>query len=110
MININKLIIDTLKSLNIPIRYRIYSGDETTYITFFEMNNFDEDYSDDENETNVHSLQIDLWTKTDSTELKNKIRKALKNKFYDVTSNDLYEKDTQTHHIAFRCYFYDEEE
>ena len=56
MINVNKLIIDTLKEFNIPIRYRLYSGSETTYITFFEMNNFNEDYSDDKNETNVHSL------------------------------------------------------
>ena len=42
MINVNKLIIDTLKEFNIPIRYRLYSGSETTYITFFEMNNFNE--------------------------------------------------------------------
>lgn len=110
MINVNKLIIDTLKEFNIPIRYRLYSGSETTYITFFEMNNFNEDYSDDKNETNVHSLQIDLWTKTDPTELKNKIRKALKEAFYDVTINDFYESDTETYHIAFRCYFYEKEE
>ena len=75
-----------------------------------EMNNFNEDYSDDKNETNVHSLQIDLWTKTDPTELKNKIRKALKEAFYDVTINDFYESDTETYHIAFRCYFYEKEE
>lgn len=110
MINVNKLIIDTLKEFNIPIRYRLYSGSETTYITFFEMNNFNEDYSDDKNETNVHSLQIDLWTKTDPTELKNKIRKALKEVFYDVTINDLFETDTKVYHIAFRCYLYEEEE
>ena len=108
--NINKLITDTLKSLNIPIRYRLYSGDATTYITFFEMNNFNENYSDDKNETNVHSLQIDLWTKSDPTNLKKEIRTALKNVFYNVTFNDLYESDTKVYHIAFRCYFYEEEE
>lgn len=110
MINVNKLIIDTLKEFNIPIRYRLYSGSETTYITFFEMNNFDEDYSDDKNETNVHSLQIDLWSKTDPTSLKNRIKKALKTVFYNVTFNDFYESDTETYHIAFRCYFYEKEE
>ena len=74
------------------------------------MNNLDDDYSDDTNETNVHSLQIDLWTKTDPTEIKRKIRKALKSVFDDVTYTDLYEDDTKTFHICFRCYFYEEEE
>lgn len=108
-ININKIIINTLKYLNIPTKYRSYSGKEDTYITFFEINNFDDNYSDDRNETNVHSLQIDLWTKSDPTDLKNKIRKALKEAFYDVTYTDLYETDTKVYHIAFRCYFYEEE-
>ena len=51
-----------------------------------------------------------VWTKTDPTELKNKIRKALKEAFYDVTINDLFETDTKVYHIAFRCYFYEKEE
>lgn len=106
--NINKLIIDTLRPLGLDVRYRVYSGSNPTYITFFEMNNYDEDYSDNENETEVHSLQIDLWSKDDVTQLKEKIKKALKGKFDDVTYTDLYETDTKMHHIAFRCYFYEE--
>mgnify|MGYP007062995591 CR=1 len=34
--NINKLIIDTLKPLNIPTVFIKYTGSATTYITFVE--------------------------------------------------------------------------
>ena len=108
--NINNLIIDTLRPLGLDVRYRKYSGSNTTYITFFEINNIDDDYSDNENETEEHSLQIDLWSKSDATQLKNNIKQALKGNFYDVTYTDLYEEDTKTYHIAFRCYFYEEKE
>lgn len=108
--NINRLIIDTLSKFNIPIRYMTYSGSEPTYITFFELNNTNEDYSENENETEVHSLQIDLWSKNDITQLKINIKKALGEVFEDVTYQDLYEPDTKTFHIAFRCYFYEEKE
>lgn len=106
--NINQLIIDTLKPFSVPIRENKYSGSETTYITFFEMNNYDEDYSEDINETEVHSLQIDLWSDRDVTQLKKEIKKALKAIFDDVTFTSLYEYDTKKHHIAFRCYYYEE--
>lgn len=107
-ININKLIIDTLKSFNIQIRENKYSGPDSTYITFFEINNYDEDYSEDVNETEVHSLQIDLWSDRDVTQLKKEIKMALKAVFDDVTFTSLYEDDTKTHHISFRCYYYEE--
>lgn len=108
--NINKLVIDTLRPLGLDVRYRVYSGNNPTYITFFEINNMDDDYSDNENETEVHSLQVDLWSKSDVTQLKKEIKEALKGTFEDVTYQDLYEPDTKTFHIAFRCYFYEEKE
>lgn len=108
--NINKLIIDTLSPLSLDTRYRKYSGSNDTYITFFEINNIDDDYSDNENEVEVHSLQIDLFSKSDPTDLKVRIKQALKGTFKDVTYQDLYEDDTKTFHIAFRCYFYEEKE
>lgn len=108
--NINKLIIDTLRPLDVDIRYRVYSGSNPTYITFFEMNNMDDDYSDSENETEIHSIQVDLFSKSDPTDLKINIKQALKSRFEDVTYQDFYETDTKTFHIAFRCYFYEEKE
>lgn len=106
--NINSIVSSVLSNFNIPVRYRKYSGSEPTYITFFEIQNYNEDYSEDINETEVHSLQIDLWSKNDVTQLKKYIKQALKSNFEDVTYQDLYESDTKTYHIAFRCYFYEE--
>lgn len=108
--NINELVIDTLRPIGLDVRYRVYSGSNSTYITFFEMNNIDDDYSDEENETEVHSIQIDLWSSKDTTELKKKIKQTLKSNFVDVTYKDLYEPDTKIFHIAFRCYFYENKE
>ena len=105
--NINKLVIDTLKPLGIDVTYIHYSGNKPTYITFFEISAIDDDYSDNLNETEEHSLQIDLFTKDDPTELKNKIKKTLKGTFYNVTTADMYEADTKYYHIAFRCSFFE---
>ena len=108
--NINNLIIKTLSPFKIPCTYRKYSGKEKTYITFFVVNNYDDDFSDDKEETEVYSLQIDLFSKEDVTILKKQIKEALKGIFSEVTYQDLYEDDTKTYHIAFRCYFYEEKE
>ncbi|HBF8939730.1 TPA: hypothetical protein KO175_003696, partial [Clostridioides difficile] len=35
MININNLVIETLKPLKIPVSFQRYNGEEKTYITFF---------------------------------------------------------------------------
>ena len=47
-------------------------------------------YSDGMNETEVHSLQIDLFTKSDPTKLKKDIKQALKRNFDDVTFTKTY--------------------
>ena len=105
--NINKLIKDTLTPLGYPVSYRKYSGQLDPYITFFEMNTLNDDYSDDIAETEGHSLQIDLFSKKDITEVKETIKLALKAVFDDVIAQDLYEETTLTYHIAFRCYYFE---
>jgi len=77
------------------------------YITFFKMNDINEDFSDDVAETEGHSLQIDLFSKKDITDIQETIKQTLKTVFYDVTTQDIYEAETETYHIAFRCYFYE---
>ena len=41
--NINQLVEETLRNTGLEINYRKYSGSNDTYITFFEINNYDED-------------------------------------------------------------------
>lgn len=106
--NVNKLLIDTLNFLNVPVKQGRYSGSSYPYITFFEVYASDTDFSDNKNETLEHRLQIDLFSKEDTTEYKKKIRKALKSNFYNVTSEDLFDGDIN--HVIFECYFYEDEE
>ena len=108
--NINKLVKDTLKPFGFPCKYEEYKGKETSYITFFEMNNIDDEFSDDSEECEVHSLQIDFFTKSDPNNIKKEIKKALKTNFSEVTFQDLYESDTKYYHICFRCYYYEYKE
>lgn len=106
--SISKLIINTLSFLNIPVRQGRYGGSKTTYIIFFEVYSGDNNFSDDKNESLEHRYQISLYTKEDTTELKKEIRKALKGKFYNVTSKDLFDGDVNQ--VIFECYFYEDEE
>lgn len=104
----NELINECLSFLNIPIRQGEYKGKEFPYITYFEVLCLDTEFSDDKAEREEHRIQIDFWIREDPTEYKKKIRKALKSKFYNITSNDI--KDGDIWHIVFDMYHYEEEE
>lgn len=55
-----------------------------------------------------HLIQVDIFSKSDYTNLEIIVEEVLKEKGYDfVTSADLYEKDTKLYHKAFR-YIYKE--
>ena len=64
---INKLIIDVLKPLNIPVSFQRYTGKADTYITFHEYFTNGEDYEDDEESLTAHYIQVDVWSKKDYT-------------------------------------------
>jgi hypothetical protein len=109
-VNVYEIIENSLKQFGYPVMYRNYEGKARTYVTYFEMNNFDDDYSDNEAETEVHSLQIDLFSKDDINQIKNNIKNALKVYFNGVTMVDLTEANNCISHICFRCYFYENRE
>lgn len=99
----NELVMDTLKGLNIPIQFQVYTGKEKTYITFFEYNMQNEEYSEDEIEVEGYYFQIDIWSVEDYTELVKKTKKLLEaNNFRFIDQEDLYEKDTKIFHKGLR--------
>ena len=63
---INKLVIDTLKPLGVPVGFQKYSGAEATYITFHEYLQSGEEFEEDVEAFTGHYVQVDIWTKTDS--------------------------------------------
>lgn len=107
---IEEYIENSLNEYDFPIKHKSYDGKADTYITYFEMNNFDDDYSNDEAEIEVHSLQIDLFSKNDVKRIKKEIQKTLKANFEGVTMLDLTETNSKINHICYRCYFYENKE
>lgn len=107
--SINKLIIDTLKFLNIPVKPHTYTGDESTYITFFEYLEQGENFADDEEEVTGHYIQLDIWSKSNVL----KIAKEVKEKLIEVgftrrSEFEDYEPDTKLFRRCIR-FFYENE-
>ncbi|WP_373898826.1 hypothetical protein ACER0A_004810 [Haloimpatiens sp. FM7315] len=106
---INKLIINTLKPLNIPVCFQRYSGKGETYITFHEYFSGGEDYEDDEERLTSHYVQIDVWSKNDYTGLVNEIKNLLNTVgFKRLNEADLYEEDTKIYHKGIKFYYLEE--
>lgn len=103
---IGKLLIDTLTPLNIPISFQRYSGNVETYITFHEYFLGGEEFEDDEEAYTSHYIQIDLWSKSDYTNLVKDIKDLLKVAgFNRLNEIDLYEEETKIYHKGLKFYY-----
>ena len=92
--SINKLVIDTLKPLGAPVAFQEYTGTETTYITFFEYNQRGDLFADNEEQTTIHSIQIDVFSKSNYETLVEQVKQNLKAQGFIRTSEmDLYESN-----------------
>ena len=99
----NKLIIEILKPLGVPVAFQKYDGKEPTYITFFIYNEQGEAWSDDSEIITGYYVQVDVWSKSDYMALVDNVIIAMQNEgFIRSYAADLYESDTQTYHKAIR--------
>lgn len=99
----NKLIIDTLKSLGVPVSFQVYSGAETTYITFFNYLENVESYADNKETSISNYIQVNVFSKGDYTALVNSVLDALKQAGFRRTYvTELYENDTKLYHKIIR--------
>ena len=99
----NKLIIDTLKNLGVPVVFQKYSGIETTYITFFNYLENAEGYADNEETSIGYYIQVDVWSKSDYSTLVVSVLEALKLAGFRRTYvTEFYENDTKIYHKLIR--------
>ena len=106
---INKLIINALKPLKIPVRFQKYTGISKEYITFHEYFSGGEEFEDDNEILTGHYIQVDVWSKGDYIDTVNKVRKLLyKQGFRRISEIDLYEHDTRVYHKGMRFYYLEE--
>ncbi|MBU3153898.1 hypothetical protein [Clostridium estertheticum] len=109
MININDFIEETLKTINVPIRFQIYDEDETTYITYLQYLGQNEKFSEDVEEIKGHYVQINVFSLGDYTDIVTKVELLMKEADFKKTNEtDLYEEKTHYFHKGLR-YFYAED-
>ncbi|MVX64226.1 hypothetical protein GKZ28_11045 [Clostridium chromiireducens] len=102
---INKLVIQALKPLKIPVSFQRYSGKDSTYITFFNYLEQGEQYADNEEKATGYYVQVDVWSKSDYTEVVEKVENYMKAAGFTRTSAaDLFEEDTKIYHKAMRFF------
>lgn len=108
---INKLIINTLKPLSVPVCFQKYTGKANTYITFHEYIESGEFFEEDEEVFTGHYIQVDVWSKDDYTVLAKSIKDLLQTVgFKRLDEADLYEKDTDLYHKGIRFFYLEEKE
>ncbi|WP_432408638.1 hypothetical protein [Wukongibacter sp. M2B1] len=103
---INKLIKDTLKPLGIPVDFHKRKEKATTYITFFEYLQQGESFSDDDEETTGHYIQVDVWSKVNYNSIVTQVKELLGNVgFRRKSEYDLYEEETSVYHKVLRFFY-----
>lgn len=101
--SINGEIITALSGIGVPVQFQHYSGDASTYITFFTYLDKPEQHADDRETITGYYVQIDIWSKADYTELVKQVHERMtsagfkKQNFYD-----LYEEDLKIYHKVMR--------
>jgi hypothetical protein len=105
--SLNKLIIDTLSPLGVPVSFQRYTGTATTYITFFEFNQRPALNADDTEQNTQHSIQVDIWSKGDYTTLVQQVKDALNGVgFFRTSEAEFYEDDTKIFHKVIRFNYF----
>lgn len=109
--SLNQLIIETLKDVGAPSDYLNYSGTERTYITFFEYDQGAGLEADDEEQSAIHYIQIDIYSPGNFLSVvKNVKRKMKQARFKKNFETEMYENDTKLYHKVLRFYFISETE
>jgi hypothetical protein len=88
----------------VPVSFQKYTGTATTYVTFHEYYAAGEDFSEDEEESTEHNIQIDVFSKGNYNSLCEQIKTLLVN-FKRTGEWDMYEKETGYYHKVIRLYY-----
>lgn len=112
MINIKKLVKDTLSNtdiLNLTTDKKVYflhaENPTTPYIEYEIFDENGEEWAENKEIATNYYVQVDIFSKKDYTDLENKIKEVMTNAdFSRSMCADLYENDTQLFHKAMRFF------
>ncbi len=89
---------------NVPI-YQLRAGDPEKFprITFFEVDNRDNEFADDQPIASQIVVQIDVWNTASTSAIAGQVNKTMKALgFTRSSAPDFYEEDTKVFHKAMR--------
>ncbi len=110
MVNIKKFIKDTLSNLeilNLTANKKVYfihaNSPTEPYIEYEIFDENGQEWAENKEIATNFYLQVDIFSKTDYTDLENKIKEVMINAGFNRSmAADLYENDTQLFHKAMR--------
>jgi len=101
--NLNKLIMDTLKPLNVPIAKMRYNQTSDTFIVFMEYNQAPRISADDFEFATKHFYQVDVFSKSDFTNLVDDVRGKLTDVgFRRMFESESYDEDMKMYRSIMR--------
>ena len=95
--NLNHLIIDTLKPLNIPVARARYNQPADTFIVFLEYNQAPRMSADDEEIVTKYFYQVDIFSKGNFDDLVKEVR----NRLTDVGFRRMFESETYDEDMGY---------
>lgn len=91
-----------LKDLGVPVKWNIRPSTFPS-ITYFFYNEYGQEFGDGEEIGTNYSLQVDIWSKNDFTELTEQVKNKLEESgFYRISANEFYEDDVKVYHKVLR--------
>lgn len=109
--NINPFVLSALSGMTfsgkpISITPIVYTGSDTTYITFYTVLDKDETYADDEAVQAATTATIDIFSKGNYKTLLADVKTRLKSAGFTIQSSgpEIYEQDTGFYHVPVDVY------
>lgn len=99
--SIASVIQTALAPLNVPVAFHEYEGTKTTYITFYTYNSRGNLIADDEEQSTINSVQIDVYSKGNYGVIVKGVKELLKPYgFARLSEMELYETTTKTYRMS----------
>jgi hypothetical protein len=100
---------EVLKTIGLPTVKMSYSGDATSYITYFIYNEYGEAFAENKEIATTYSVQVDIYTDGDFTNLYNQVLSLMTEAgFYRTYATEINETDIRLKHKLVRFQYTEE--
>lgn len=105
---IDNLLVEALKTLNIPVSRLKYAGNASTYIIFQKYLEQVEEYSNDDEEIKGHYYLVTIYTKENYLALSVRLKELIKEAGFKITyETEDYNNKSEYYEKIFRFYYFE---